>query len=474
MKTLLMVLCVMCLCGQTVFAQLRHGDPAVRVMGTDEVNVRTEPTTAPNTLIMKIKRGTLMKRLDKRNGWYQVLLPNGREAWMSGRYAEEVVARDLLEVIKPVINVRSSASTAARQVDTAKQGEMLSMLRELNGWFQVIMPNGTSRGWVRNDMVMRHPLSPLEKTQTPAETTEAAPEEKKTEPPKPKAVDYYKEAKELVDDGKVAEAIEAYKKALEIKPDDTNIHFDLATAYKQENKLDEALTHFRRARQLGGRDEAKFFIEDILKMRAENASEEATPADEGGAVVGEGEEGGDLALEGESFDVASVFVVLPWVLVGGGVFVVVLGVVFWRRRQALKPDQPTYRRRNQDAGFDSVLKYAVEKRPLFRTIEEAERKRLELDDALQQRLAAFGGAEGQSPRLPSGESSEALLKKIEDLRQVIVNQEERAQIYADLVVLQNEKLAALDEEVDALKKLIQIDYQEGSAKKKAEVGQTPK
>jgi len=57
---------------------------------------------------------------------------------------------------------------------------------------------------------------------------------------------------------------------------------------------------------------------------------------------------------------------------------------------------------------------------------------------------------------------------------VIVNQEERAQIYADLVVLQNEKLAALDEEVDALKKLIQIDYQEGSAKKKAEAGQTKK
>ena len=173
MKALLMVLCISGLLTQAALAQLRHGDPAIRVIGTDEVNVRTEPRTAPNTLIMKIKRGSLMKRLDKRGGWYQVLLPNGQEAWMSGRYAEEVVARDLLEVIKPVVNVRSSASTASRQVDTAKQGDMLSMLRELNGWFQVVLPNGTSRGWVRNDMVIRHPLSPPEKTQTTAEKADA-------------------------------------------------------------------------------------------------------------------------------------------------------------------------------------------------------------------------------------------------------------------------------------------------------------
>lgn len=473
MKALLMVLCLSGLFAQVAFAQLRHGDPAIRVIGTDEVNVRTEPRTAPNTLIMKIKRGTLMKRLDKRGGWYQVLLPNGREAWMSGRYAEEVVARDLLEVIKPAVNVRSSASTASRQVDTAKKGDMLSLLRELNGWSQVVLPNN-KRGWVRNDMVIRHPLSPPEKDQPSATTENAtpAPEEKKPEPPKPKAVDYYKTAKDLVDDGKMDEAIEAFKQALEAKPNDVNIHFDLAKAYKQGNKLDDALTHFRRARQLGGRDEAKFFIEDILKMRAAEASEEAT-SDGDGATSGENGEGeeGELAVEGEPFDMASLLVVLPWVMVGGGVFVVVLGFVVWRRRQALKPDQPTYRRRNQDAGFDSVLKFAVEKRPLFRTIEEAERKRLELDEALQQRLVAFGGGEGQSPRLPAGESSEALLKKIEDLRHVIVNQEERAQIYADLVVLQNEKLAALDEEVDALKKLIQIDYQEGSAKKKIDAGQ---
>ncbi|MBT4140918.1 MAG: SH3 domain-containing protein [Candidatus Latescibacteria bacterium] len=456
MKFSWIVLCVVCLLPEMAFAQLKHGDSAIRVVGTNAVNVRSEPRTGPNTLITKIKRGTLMKRLSKKGTWYQVLLPDGREAWMSGRYAEEVVARDLLEVTKATVNVRSSPSTAARRVGKAKKGDMLSMLRERNGWFNVILSNG-SRGWVRNDMVIRHPLSPPDaKKEVPKSNVSVKPT-----PPKPKPVDHYQVAKDLVVDGKISDAIDAFKKALAKKPNDANIHFDLAKIYKQENNLDEALAHFRNARKSGGRDEAKFYIEDILKIRAAKAQGEE-PAEEAPPEVVE------EVFDENAADATSMAFLLPWILVGGVVFVGVLGIVVWRRRQALKPDQPNYRRRNQEAGFDSVLKYAVEKRPLFRAIEEAERKRSELDETLQQRLSAFGGAE--SPRLPSGESSEALLKKIEDLRRVIVNQEERAQIYADLIVLQNEKLSTLDEEVDALKKLIQIDYQEEAAKKQAKDG----
>ncbi|MBT3604508.1 MAG: SH3 domain-containing protein, partial [Candidatus Latescibacteria bacterium] len=103
MKFSWIVLCVVCLLPEMAFAQLKHGDSAIRVVGTNAVNVRSEPRTGPNTLITKIKRGTLMKRLSKKGTWYQVLLPDGREAWMSGRYAEEVVARDLLEVTKATV-----------------------------------------------------------------------------------------------------------------------------------------------------------------------------------------------------------------------------------------------------------------------------------------------------------------------------------------------------------------------------------
>jgi SH3-like domain-containing protein/tetratricopeptide (TPR) repeat protein len=458
MKLILTVLYFGYLFTGSALAQLRHGDPAVRVVNTDAVNMRSEPRVAPNTLIIKIKGGTLMKRLGKRNGWYQVLLPDGREGWLSGRYVEEVEARDLLEVSKATVNVRSSPSTASRKVSMAKRGDMLPLVRERNGWSQAILSNG-NRGWVRNDMVIRHPLSPPD---VPKEIPQTV-TEKESEPPKPEPVDFYKNGKSLLAEGKTNEAIEAFKKALESKAKDANIHFDLGKVYQQENRLDEALVHFRQARKLGGRDEAKFYIEDILKARAAQAEE---PASDAAPEVVEESFPEDAPADG-----ADVMFVLPWILVGSVVFVGALGLVVWRRRKALKPDQPTYRRRNQEAGFDSVLKFAVEKRPLFRAIEEAERKRLELDETLQQRLTAFSGAEG--PRLPSGESPEGLLKKVEDLRQVILNQEERAQIYADLIVLQNEKLSAMDEEVDALKKLIQIDYQEAAAKKKTQDSQQP-
>ena len=85
-----------------------------------------------------------------------------------------------------------------------------------------------------------------------------------------------------------------------------------------------------------------------------------------------------------------------------------------------------------------------------------------MDDALNKRFAAFQETDDDGrPRLPPGESAERLLKRVDGLRRTILNQEERARIYADLVVLQNDKISALDDEIDALKKLIQLDYQDG-------------
>ena len=117
---------------------------------------------------------------------------------------------------------------------------------------------------------------------------------------------------------------------------------------------------------------------------------------------------------------------------------------------------------------DDVLKYAVEKRPVIREIEEAEKKLSEMDEALTKRFASFQETdEDGRPRLPPGESAERLLKRVDGLRKTILNQEERALIYSDLVVLQNEKIGALDDEINALKKLIQLDYRDtkGGAKK---------
>ena len=193
------------------------------------------------------------------------------------------------------------------------------------------------------------------------------------------------------------------------------------------------------------------YIEAILRSEGDTV----TASEAGPDTAGVGEAGTWLGSV-----LASATYLLPAIALGSLVFLIVLGVVY-RRRKSSQVERPVYKRRKADAGFESVLKYAVEKRPLQRKIEEAEQKRAEMDEALQRRFDAFGEElEGGRPKLPTIESTETLMKRVDGLRQTILNQEERAQIYADMVVLQNEKIAALDEEIQALKKLIQLDYRD--------------
>lgn len=445
---------VVLLVAGNLWAQLSHGDRVVTVVNTPEVNVRSRPDVNPESLMGKILRGTQMKLIKKQGAWYQVLLPDGREAFVHSKYAEEGVARDLLEVSTKTANVRRNPSTAADKMASVKRGDMLSLVRERNNWYFAILPDGR-RGWIYKDLVILRPVRPPSAPSPPPRARpDAAPEP--AEVPSPvrelaKKVDFYQSGMDNVSEGRIEEAIDAFRKALEANPDDGAAHFELAKLLKGKGERDGALAHFRKA--LKGdrpRVEAKFHIEGLLKAPADS-SESGEAMDVLDEVSQEGWVDGLLG---------NATYILPGLAAGSLIFLIVLGLVY-RRRRGLKAEGPAYRRRKPDAGFDAVLKYAVEKRPLLRAIEEAERKRTDLDEALGQRFDAFHKAPQEGgPRLPSVESSEALLKKVDELRQTILSQEERAQIYADLVVLQNEKLDALDEEIEALKKLIQIDYRD--------------
>jgi len=438
----------------SLWAQLSHGDRVVTVVNTPEVNVRSRPDVNPQSLIGKILRGTQMKLIGKQGAWYQVILPDGREAFVHSNYAEEGIARDLLEVSVGTANVRRNPSTAASKIASVRRGGMLSLDRERNNWYLAILPDGR-RGWIYKDLVTLRPVSPPSAPSPPPDArSDTAPKPAEASPHvrKPAAqVDFYQSGMDNVRGGRIDEAMDAFRKALEANPDDGAAHFELAKLLKGKGERGEALAHFRKA--LKGdrsRAEAKFHIEGLLKAPTDS-SESGEAVDVLDEVFQEGWV--DSLLGNATY-------LLPGLAAGSLIFLIVLGLVY-RRRRGLKAERHAYRRRKPDAGFDAVLKYAVEKRPVLRAIEEAERKRADLDTALGQRFDAFHKAPQEgAPRLPSVESSEALLKKVDELRQTILGQEERAQIYADLVVLQNEKLDALDEEIEALKELIQLDYRD--------------
>ena len=44
--------------------------------------------------------------------------------------------------------------------------------------------------------------------------------------------------------GKLEEAVQAYKKAIDIKPDYAELHNNLGNAFRNQNKLDEAIESF--------------------------------------------------------------------------------------------------------------------------------------------------------------------------------------------------------------------------------------
>ncbi|MEE2752879.1 MAG: SH3 domain-containing protein [Candidatus Latescibacterota bacterium] len=399
-----------------------------------------------------------MKFLEKRNfgkeTWVRVDLREGKEAWISGRYLDQTIARDQLIVRPANVNIRNRASRNSDKIGLVKKGDILGRVRKQDRWYLAVLPDGKKRGWIREDMVRLEALAP-EKAPEEKEPAQAEPAPEQEKP----AVDHRAVAQRAVDAGKTDEAIVAYRKALEKEPTNGILHFELGKILDKAGKPEQAIPHLRQAIEgRPARPEAEFTLKRILKDReavgqalvvAGETLENANPVD------GESEVGSPvLEVVAEN----AVYI-LPAAAIGSMAFIVVLAVLYRRRRIGVS--SPSFRRRKADGGFDDVLKYAVEKRPVIRKIEEAEKKLSEMDAALNKRFATFKETdESGRPRLPPGESAERLIKRVDALRQTILNQEERARIYSDLVVLQNEKITALDDEIDALKKLVQLDYRD--------------
>jgi len=450
-----------------VGAVLRHNEQAVVVSGTPggRVRAREMPREVGNGqyrmggFIEWVSEGTRMKFHEKREFkigeaeiWVRVDLPGGKEAWISGRYLDQTIARDRLVVSSNRINVRNQPSAKSEKIATLKKGDALGRVRKQDNWYLGVLPDGRKRGWVHKDLVRLDALAPEEKAPAPEQETEPEPE-------KPE-VDYRAVAQKALDAGRTEDAIEAYRNALEKEPNNGILHFDLGKLLDKVGKPEQAIPHMRKA--IDGRParpEAEFTLKRLLKER------EAGQSEDDPSVASEVEDD-EFAEDGEAestpiYEVLAdnAVYILPTALVCAIAFVVVLVVLF--RRRGVSTSSPSFRRRKADGGFDDVLKYAVEKRPVIREIEEAEKKLTEMDEALNKRFASFQEKdESGRPRLPPGESAERLIKRVDSLRKTILNQEERSRIYSDLVVLQNEKISALDDEIDALKKLIQLDYRE--------------
>ena len=443
---------------------LRHGDQAVIVTDTPRgtVNVRSIPVQRSGgewgmgARLGRASEGQIYKFLEKRDFgnqgvWVRLEWEEG-DAWISGRYLTQIIARDRLVVRSTTANIRNRATTNSQKIGSVKKGDVLGRVRDQDTWYLAELPS-KKRGWIHKDLVKLEALAPAEKE---------PPQPKPAEPP-PAEVDYRQLAQDALDSGNIDEAVAAYQKALEPEPNNGILHFELGKLFVRLEKPNQAIPHLRKAiRGRPARPEAEFTLKKLLDQKQASAAGQVAAEDEPTPDLEEPLDAGTPI-----FDIIAdnAVYILPLGAIGSLGFIAVLVVIY--RRRGIRTSQPSFRRRKPDGGFDDVLKYAVEKRPVIREIEEAEKKLTEMDEALAKRFASFEEKDEQGrPRLPPGESADRLLKRIDGLRKTIINQEERARIYSDLVMLQNEKISALDEEIEALKNLVQLDYQDASKRRK--------
>ncbi len=74
------------------------------------VNIRKVPSTSNNKPITTVKKGQELKIADEKNGWFQVILPNGTKGWITGEY-----------FVKGKLTDRGSSSRGVRVNTTASK-----------------------------------------------------------------------------------------------------------------------------------------------------------------------------------------------------------------------------------------------------------------------------------------------------------------------------------------------------------------
>ncbi|HHU63811.1 MAG TPA: SH3 domain-containing protein [Clostridiales bacterium] len=145
------------------------------------LRVRSGPGTNYSTLTT-YKRNTTVNILGKCQGsgglWYKISYPGGKEAWVSAQYvkasgtipnvdgpsSKKTDAKDesnlpVGTVTGSVVNIRSVPSTSNNKpIATVNKGQQLKIVGEKNGWFQVILPNGT-KGWITGQYFVKGKVS---------------------------------------------------------------------------------------------------------------------------------------------------------------------------------------------------------------------------------------------------------------------------------------------------------------------------
>ena len=372
------------------------------VENAPRVMLRSAPRVRRQTAIDSVPRGSQLPLIGRTDSWYQVGLADGSKAWISRAYARVATLDDPYWIVDASEPLRDGPSESAQTVSTISKGGLVSLSGREGDWAEIELSDGTS-GWI--------PARAIENalpgsSATSPETESAAAEEPETE---------------------------------------SSAADSTAASTAPSGQLDEGPLQQDQTAQPGGPDSNG-------PADAEGKTEAAIPSTSPAATEGEqseAEEAPALAAEapatsGETrariWDFA-----LPIGLFAAAVLVLIGG--YWRFRKRKVREIEQLIRAGQGAGGGAIGG------EFLKNLREAEAKQARLDKDLRQRLAALRQTVGAGE---AGEESDErfAVSRIEEVRKLVLEQQAKVNALSDLLALQNQKLAAAEEENRLLRQLL--------------------
>ena len=129
---------------ETTVGGAKAGDPFTVLCR--KLNVRAGAGTQFEK-IGSLHRGEVVKGKDLGNGWIEIEY-EGRTAYISAQYVEMHSAdceKDVTVICRK-LNVRTGAGTEYRKIGSVTRGEVLCVVSESNGWYEVLYQDGTA--WI--------------------------------------------------------------------------------------------------------------------------------------------------------------------------------------------------------------------------------------------------------------------------------------------------------------------------------------
>ena len=136
-------------------------------VNTDVLNVRSDAGTSFSK-VGSVALGDVFTALQEKNGWYQIILTDGKVGWISQDYVQTAtnLYPEQVTVDSGLVNIRSGPDTTYNKIGELTPGIRLQVLGKTKDWYSVYLPDGKTVGWVASWVVKSAGAS----TVTPGQT----------------------------------------------------------------------------------------------------------------------------------------------------------------------------------------------------------------------------------------------------------------------------------------------------------------